>query len=257
MIRSRENPAFRRLKGIFRGGRESREHGLAVIEGAHLVEASLSAGVVPEMLALSETGCDRAEMAALSERSRCREKLVFADPLFRDLSDLFAPAGILAVIRIPAPPEGPSGDRCVMLDGVQDPGNAGSILRSAAAAGIPEIWFGRGCVAAWSPRVLRSAQGAHFRLRIGENADLAEMTGRFPGRLAATVARGGAPPWEHDLRGNVAWLFGSEGAGLSPALSETAGIRVTLPMAEGTESLNVAATAAICFFESIRQEKGG
>ncbi|HNH36283.1 MAG TPA: TrmH family RNA methyltransferase, partial [Rhodocyclaceae bacterium] len=84
-------------------------------------------------------------------------------------------------------------------------------------------------------------------------ADLAASLAAYPGRIVATVARGGRPPWAIDLTGPVAWLFGSEGAGLPDEASRLADTLVTLPMAAASESLNVAAAAAVCFFEAVRQ----
>jgi RNA methyltransferase, TrmH family len=178
---------------------------------------------------------------------------VLADGLFRELSSLATPSGVLAVIPLPRPltlPAVPSA--CVMLEDVQDPGNLGSIVRSAAAAGIDEIYLSRGCAQAWSPRVLRAGMGAHFLLRLYEGVELTQVMERCAGPVLA-LALDGAPLYEADLTGSVALVFGSEGAGLSVQVKEAADTLLTIPMPGKAESLNVAAAVAVCLFERVRQ----
>ena len=141
----------------------------------------------------------------------------------------------------------------MLLDGIQDAGNVGAILRSAAAFGLRHVVLGRGCADPWSPKALRAAMGAHFALQIAAAADLVAALQRFGGRAACTVPRGGTPLAQADLGGRMAWLFGAEGQGVSEGLARHAALRITIPMARGTESLNVAAAAAICFYEQARQ----
>jgi TrmH family RNA methyltransferase len=140
-----------------------------------------------------------------------------------------------------------------LLDAVQDAGNVGTLLRTAAAAGVRDVLLGPGCAGVWTPRVLRAAQGAHFGLRIREQVDLADFLENYPGNSVATVARAGQSLYALDLKSPAAWLFGNEGSGLAPALIAAARTRATIPLAAGTESLNVAAAAAICLFEMRRQ----
>jgi TrmH family RNA methyltransferase len=146
---------------------------------------------------------------------------------------------------------------CVVLDGVQDAGNVGAILRTTAAAGIRDIVLGPGCAGPWTPRVLRAAQGAHFSLRIREQPDLVAVLKSYSGISVATVAKDGAPLFDLDVSGDVAWIFGNEGAGITDALAALATRRTTIPLAADTESLNVAAAAAICLFEGVRQRHSG
>jgi TrmH family RNA methyltransferase len=149
-------------------------------------------------------------------------------------------------------------DFCLLLEDVQDPGNVGSMLRSAAAAGVGQVLLSRHCAFAWSPKVLRAGQGAHFHLDVQEDIDLTQWAAGFVaagGRLVATVAAGGTPLFDAPLAGRVAIAVGNEGAGLTLPLQSLAGVRVTIPMPGGTESLNVAAAAAICLFECVRQRR--
>jgi TrmH family RNA methyltransferase len=183
--------------------------------------------------------------------------LSLRDSLFRELSGVAAPTGVAAVIDIPvAPASWPPGD-AVLLEAVQDAGNVGAILRTAAAAGVGDILLGSGCAGAWTPRVLRGGQGAHFSLAIREQVDPAAALAACYATSIATVARGGTGLYELDLKGPILWLVGNEGAGLSAELVAAAKLRATIPLAAGTESLNVAAATAICLFEASRQRRSG
>jgi TrmH family RNA methyltransferase len=187
------------------------------------------------------------------ERSRC-EPTILADSAFRALSGTDTPQGIAAEIELPArAPDLGASECCVFLDGVQDAGNVGAILRSAAALGVRDAVLGRGCADAWSPKVLRAAAGAHFVLRIAANADVLEALGRFGGTTACAVARGGTAPAAADLRGRIGWIFGAEGSGVRDSVAARADLKLTVPMPGRVESLNVAAAAAILLYERARQ----
>jgi len=250
VLRSRDNPRLRRWTRLAADPRERRREGCALIEGPHLIAACLVAGVKPEALILSESGAGRAEMAQLVQRSGATATIL-ADKLFAALADAESPQGIAAEIRLP--PEVISIEAaagCVLLDGVQDAGNVGAILRSAAAFGVPVAVLGPGCADAWSPKVLRAAMGAHFSIGLRRSDDLASDLERFGGRIAVAVPRGGVPLRDADLAGRIGWIFGAEGQGVSAALASRAALKVSIPMRPGAESLNVAAAAAICFHES-------
>jgi len=254
LIASRANPSFKRLRLLAEDVREQRRTGTALLEGAHLVSAFRDKIGLPEQLIVSEHGVAQPEIRALCDSLEGVETCLLSDNLFKTLSDLVAPTGIAAVIRIPQAAAHQSHGSCVLLDAVQDAGNVGSILRSAAAAGIAEVFLGTGCAGAWTRRVLRAAQGAHFDLRLHEQADLADVVARFSGTTLAATAHAGDSLYRQDLGGRLAWLFGSEGSGITPALEAAAAKRVNIPLARGSDSLNVAAAAAICLFEQARQK---
>ncbi len=139
---------------------------------------------------------------------------------------------------------------------IQDPGNLGSMLRTAAAFGATDAYLSPGCAFAWSPKVLRAGQGAHFQIAIREDADLVALARSFRdegGHVVATVASGGAPLPASRLAGRVAVAVGNEGAGLGAALRAEADLAVTIPMPGGSESLNAAAAAAVVLYEVARQ----
>lgn len=249
-IASRQNPGFKALRAL---ADDPRRHGRALLNGIHLVATCLARGVVIRQLLVSESGQRNREIDRLLKSAPGVDCLLLRDSLFRDISGVSTPTGIAAVIDIPPVAAGtPAGD-AVLLDAVQDAGNVGAILRTAAAAGVRDVLLGPGCAGAWTPRVLRAGQGAHFSLAIREQVDLMPVLASCAGTSIATVAGGGEHLYELDLTGPVFWLVGNEGAGLSPQLAAAATLRATIPLARGTESLNVAAATAVCLFEAVRQ----
>lgn len=254
-IASRDNPSFKALRLLAKDGREQQRQRRAVIDGVHLVADYLARVGRPQLLAVSESGAAHDEVQALLAGNAGLETLLLRDALFAEISGSPHPVGVLATIAIPEPPADLPTGSCVLLDAIQDAGNVGTILRTAAAAGVRDVLLGPGCASAWSMRVLRAAQGAHFGLAIREHADLGAFVAAYRGLSVATVVTGGKPLFDLDLGGPVAWIFGNEGAGVSAALAAAARARATIPMAADTESLNVAAAAAVCLFESLRQRK--
>lgn len=250
LLTSQRNPRLREIKAA---ALDPRKTGLAVAEGIHLVTECFDRGPQPLSMLVSTSGRKHPHIEALIERAGNVECLVLSDGLYRDVIGVSSPAGIAMVFRPPASSHAASPGDSMLLDGIQDPGNVGTLMRTAAAAGVRNIHLGRGCAAAWSLKVLRAGQGAHFSLNIVEQADLLAVAREVDAFPVATVVCGGAAPHELDLTGPVAWLFGSEGAGLDPQLASAARARVTIPMESGSESLNVAAAAAICLFEARRQ----
>ena len=140
----------------------------------------------------------------------------------------------------------------MLLENIQDPGNLGSMLRSAAAAGCDAVYLSIGCADAWSPKVLRAAMGGHFVLNIYENADLLQVAELFDGTIFAAALDAKTSLYDNQLQGNIAFAIGNEGAGLSAELLCKAK-PVAIPMPGKVESLNAAAAAAICLFEAVRQ----
>jgi RNA methyltransferase, TrmH family len=253
-ITSTDNPRFRALLKLAQSSRERRDAGLSLLDGIHLVAAYAEHVGAPDEIVLSRGGAENAEVVQLLARLKADNALVLSDALFRQLSSVATPTGIIAVVPTPrvAAPQVLQGSS-VWLEDIQDPGNVGSILRSAAAAGIATVCLSRHSVHAWSPRVLRAGMGAHFALQVYEGVDLQELAEAYAGRVIATGMGQGKAVFDADLTGDVALLFGNEGAGLSPALAALAHETVHIPMPGRAESLNVGAAAAICLFERVRQ----
>ncbi len=177
------------------------------------------------------------------------------DALFAQLSELKTPNGLLALIDIPLPKvETAHSQFALLLEDIQDPGNLGSILRSAAAAGCDAVFLSQGCADAWSPKVLRAGMGGHFALSLHEAADLLQIATDFTGKLLAASLQAEKSLYDCNLRGKLAFAIGNEGAGLSQALLDKAQQHFIIPMPGKVESLNAAAASAVCLFEAVRQK---
>jgi TrmH family RNA methyltransferase len=253
-ITSRDNPSFKELAKLANSSRERRKRGLTVLDGVHLIEAYRQRFGAPQALFVAEGKAQSEEIRTLLERLEPLAPTLLSDSLFKEVSTVDAPTGVIAVVATPMVTAAPAKlDFCLLLEDIHDPGNLGSILRSAAAAGIEHAFLSAGCAFAWSPRVLRAAMGAHFVLTIHEGANLTTLAEKFHGKVVASMLRGDASLFEADLTGPLALLVGNEGSGLSPELLATATHRITIPMPGRIESLNAAAAAAICLFERLRQ----
>lgn len=258
-ITSRENPFFKQLVKLARSAVQRRTSGLTLLDGAHLIDAYYAALGLPQSLIIGESAGENEESKHLLAQLGTEQAVpvvVLSDALFREVSPVKTPSGIIALVAIPAHDVIPvyQGESfCVLLEALQDPGNLGSILRSAAAAGAGDAYLSAGCADAWSPKTLRAAMGAHFQLRIHEQSDLAKVARGFNGKVIATTLKAKTSLYQTRLTGPVAFVFGNEGMGLSEAVLQAVNEQVSIPMLGGTESLNAAAAAAVCFFERVRQ----
>lgn len=264
-ITSRDNPFFKQLIKLAESARQRKAAGLTLLDGTHLISAYRRALGQPESLIVSETGRENSEIKHLLAEQGAgtgTELIMLTDSLFREVSPVKTPTGIVALVPIPLPASMPvhadeKGEPfIVLLEAIQDPGNLGSILRSAAAAGASDAYLSEGCADAWSPKTLRAAMGAHFLLRVHEQSELANVARAFSGRVIATTLEAETSLYQTSLSGSVALVFGNEGRGLSNALLQASAERISIPMPGGTESLNAAAAAAVCLFERVRQANG-
>lgn len=256
-VTSRQNPRLREAVALISSARDRRKAGKCVLEGEHLVGVYAQRHGAPDTLIVADDALARPETRALAEAHAGRT-LVVPAKLLAELTVLPAGVGVLAVVPALRPRVATPGDFCLLLDGVQDPGNVGSMLRSAAAAGVGQAFLSKQCAFAWSPKVLRAGQGAHFCLDIHEDVDLPAWAAAYRadgGDVIAAAVAGGASLYDARLEGRIALAIGNEGAGLAPALAAQASQRVTIPMPGGMESLNAAAAAAVCLFECVRQRR--
>lgn len=253
-IRSPDNPFFKELIRLTGSVRQRNEAGQTLLDGTHLLAAYLDAGHLPQHIFLNAAALHNAELSTLLSRLSNVPITLLDDKLFARLSELKTPNGILALIGILQPQQNATKSHfALLLEDIQDPGNLGSILRSAAAAGCDAVFLSPGCADAWSPKVLRAAMGGHFALNIYQQQDLSSVAGTFVGELLATDPQARLNLYDCNLSGNVAVMMGNEGAGLSAQLSGLSTQTVAIPMAGRIESLNVAAATAICLFEVVRQ----
>jgi TrmH family RNA methyltransferase len=252
-ISSRDNPFFKTLRRIVEHAAARRDAGVAILEGVHLCDAYLATSARARAIVVGQRALDIAEVVDLLDRADGDQRWLLDDALFASLSQLAQGVPLLMLVDEPRPDRPAVIDRTsVLLDRVQDPGNVGSILRSAAAAGIGDVYLSRGCAAAWSTKVLRAAMGAHFHLRLFEDSDLLALQRAANVPLLATSSHADRSLHAFDLSGDVAWVFGHEGQGVDPALGSVAQM-LSIPQPGAGESLNVAAAAAVCFFEQVRQ----
>jgi RNA methyltransferase, TrmH family len=255
-VTSLDNPRLKEAARLIASSRDRRKSGRCVLEGAHAIDAYCRRVGTPETLIVADDAEAEPPIAALVARVPPSRMVSVTRAMLGELATLPADIGAIAVIDTPVAAPQRAGDFCMLLENVQDPGNVGSMLRSAAAAGVGQVYLSRDCAFAWSPKVLRAAQGAHFHLAIYENADLLEWSRLYRdsgGAVMATVVHGGVPLFDAPLPRKLALAIGNEGAGLTPALADVADLRVTIPMPGGTESLNAAVAAAICLFECVRR----
>ena len=256
-VTSRHNPRLTEAAGLISSSRDRRKYGRCVLEGEHLIEVYLARVGLPETLIVVEDRLDDPRFRALVARVPERDVIAVPAAIFGEVSTLPAAVGALAVVTTPAPALPPPAGFHLLLEDVQDPGNVGAMLRTAAAAGVEQVLLSKHCAFAWSPKVLRAGQGAHFLTTIVEDVDLVAWSRAFrhAGRVIATVASGGSDLYASAFPSRIAIVIGNEGAGLSDALLGEADARVTIPMPGGVESLNAAAAAAVVLFECVRQRR--
>lgn len=253
-IESAQNPALKHLAKLLRSARTRRESGQAVLEGAHLLSAYLQAGGQVLQVYVPVSKMQQPETARLLAQLPHERVVQTAGAALQKITSLTDAEEITALIALPPTEPFDAEADCVVLERIQDPGNIGTILRSAAAAGVGQVVLSADCADAWSPKVLRAGMGAHFALRLFVEPDLAAWRERCHVPLLATALhRNSVSLYDCDLRAPAAWLFGNEGAGVSETMLAAASRLVHIPMAVQTESLNVAMAATVCLFEQMRQ----
>ena len=246
VITSRDNPLLKRLRVLAQDNTAYRKQGQVWLEGDHLCRALLARGHRPAMAAFTD---DFWVQAPHDLRDACDHNVTVPRALMASISGLESPAGVGFVWDLPKATGLAVGEAAVVLDCLQDAGNVGSILRSAAAFGFSQVLAIKGTAALWSPKVLRSGMGAHFALRLVEGLSVDELAALAVPMLVTSSHQGdllhqAALPWP------CAWVLGHEGQGVSPALQAAAAQLVRIAQPGGEESLNVAAAAAICLHAS-------
>lgn len=241
-ISSRDNPLIKEMKKLAQETVAYRKTERFWIEGDHLCDAAMKQGLIPRIAVFSE------EYWSLSQdrfKSIARKNIVINTALYREVSTLDSPSKMGFVIDLPKGEPIQDGVPTVILDRVQDAGNVGSILRSAAAFGFRQVIALKGTAAMWAPKVLRAGMGAHFGLRLHEALDLQDLeVMQLP--FVVTSSHQGTLIQHLNLPSPCAWVMGHEGQGVCPELIQRAAMQVRIGQPGGEESLNVAAAAAIC-----------
>jgi len=246
IISSRDNPLLKELRRLAQDSTAYRKTGRFWVEGDHLCRAALLRGRQPAIAVLAESAWPRFE----AEFGACAGKTILVpNALFDGISGLESPARLGFVFDLPTDPIIQPGIASVILDRVQDAGNVGSILRSAAAFGFQQVIALKGTAALWSPKVLRAGMGAHFGLRLVEGVEPAALDA-LAVPVIVTSSHQGELIHRQRLPWPCAWALGHEGQGVSDALMARAAFAVRIAQPGGEESLNVAAAAAICLHAS-------
>jgi len=249
-ISSRDNPLLVRLRKLAADPSGYRKAGEVWIEGEHLCSAFVHRGGSAPQAVISETGWQTPSLRQLA--SAAAEIAVVPDTLMAGLSTLESPAPLCFVVPWAGPGSLAPDRASVVLDRLQDAGNVGNILRSAAAFGFTQIIAIKGTAALWSPKVLRAGMGAHFGLQLVEAVTEADLAS-FELPLLATSSHAARALHEVVLPWPCAWVMGHEGQGVSAALAARCTESLRIPQPGGEESLNVAAASAVCLYESARQ----
>jgi RNA methyltransferase, TrmH family len=253
-ITSRDNPLLKELRKLSSEPTAYRKTGRVWLEGDHLCSAALLRGIQPSIAVFSESFMPLAGVFTTLAAIKNRVKIVvISDKLWQDISGLESPAKMGFVVDLPNSVQITPNVATVILDRVQDAGNVGSILRSAAAFGFKQVIALTGTAALWSPKVLRAGMGAHFGLQLVESASLEDLA-------VLTVPLAVTSSHQGDFLQNLmqykqlphpcAWVMGHEGQGVRAELLQQASVSVRIGQPGGEESLNVAAAAAICLHAS-------
>jgi len=255
MLTSTKNPRIQRIRKLQSSARTRRKEGVFVIEGVRLVEEAFLAGWQPELLIYTQSISPRGDKIVRGWASQNVEVSLVADHVMEAASDTQKPQGILALLPlVPLPiPDHP--DFILILDGLRDPGNLGTITRTARAAGADAVILPPGTVDPYAPKVTRAAMGAHFQLPIQqlEWDEINELVKRHTLTPFLADSAGGSPHYESNFQAPLALILGGETAGAGGDAETLAAQRVHIPMMAETESLNAAAAAAVLMFEVLRQ----
>jgi TrmH family RNA methyltransferase len=254
IITSSANPAIVLVRSLARRDHRVAE-GAFVVEGRRAVHDALQTGAVPRLLLVRQDEPD--SWRDLPLPAAVHPRLV-EHRLFDRLSDVQTPQGILAVFPFPsvAPDPEDSALLALVVDRLRDPGNLGTLLRSAAAAGVNAVYLSPETVDPWNPKVVRAGMGAHFRVPLIplDLGALDELRQRLPRRVIASAAA--TRPYDAgDWTGAAALVIGGEAEGVSPELKAWGTEEVGIPLHHGVESLNAAVAGAVILFEAARQRR--
>lgn len=249
MITSTANARVRLARALQTQPRTRRREGRVVLEGLRLVRDALASGHRPDYLLYTPGSAEIDALAAAS----AADALAVSDSVMRHVSDTQQPQGIVGVFPTPAAPLPARPARALLLDALRDPGNLGTILRAAAAAGVDAVLLAPGCVDPFNPKVLRAGMGAHFHLPLAEQpwAEIAAYCAALTVYLAD--ARASLRHDQADWTRPWALIVGGEAGGAGREADRLAQARIAIPMAGATESLNAAVAAAVVLFEARRQ----
>ena len=254
-ISSAQNPLVKKLVQLSEKQSFRNKQKMTIIEGAHLTAEWLKRFGAPDFCVISNSSKRSEEVEAIIQK--CEELnaeiIELEAKIYSKISPVIEGVGILFAVKIPKNQGVNFCEDSIILDRVQDPGNLGTILRSAVGFGVKQIICSKGTVSAWSPKVLRAGMGAHFQLEIFENEDLREAIENLKVLTFATSLKAQKTIYDEDFAVNTAWIFGNEGSGVSEEVLSKVKKKVIIPQVGEIESLNVAMAATVCLAEQARQ----
>ena len=255
LITSDKNTTVKLVKGLLTQARQRKKQGQTVIEGVHLIDAALRSDYPFVQILLADSAHQHPEVQQILTRLPTYTPiLTLSDVLYESIRSLGTGIDIMALITIPTPSLAAISDDCLILNDVQDNGNVGTLLRTAAAVGIRNILCTSGTAQAWSPKTLRAGMGAQFALTIYEDLSVQDILDYVQTPLFATSSHTDTVIYQHDLKQPIAWIMGHEGQGVCDELMQCA-TPIALPQPNDQESLNVAIAGSLCLYETLRQRK--
>lgn len=253
-LESKDNPKIKHLRSLIEQHHYRKKHQQSVIEGSHLALAYLEYAPLSAVFT-TEAALQHDDLIQIQQKSST-PIFILSPAQYKTLSGLGTSLPCLAIIDLKhhlfSLDQINYQRDTLILDQIQDPGNVGTLLRSAAAANIKQIICTQGTAAIWSPRVVRAGMGAHFSLHCFENMKLEHCLTQFKLPIYATSSHHAHSLYQLDLRQPHVWILGNEGQGVSEFALQHAQA-VTIPQPGGQESLNVAVAGSICLFEMVRQ----
>lgn len=253
LITSDKNQTVKLAKALLTQARQRKKQGQTVIEGIHLMDAALRSDYPLVQVLVAESAQTHSEVQQLLSRLPTYTTiLTLSDSLYSSIRSLGTGVDIMAIINIPSLPLPMISCDCLILNDVQDSGNVGTLLRTAAAVGIETVLCTTNTAQAWSPKTLRAGMGAQFALSIYEDLAVDSILDKVQAPLLATSSHTDTVIYDYDLREPVAWIMGHEGQGVSAELMQCA-TPIALPQPNGQESLNVAIAGSLCLYETLRQ----
>jgi TrmH family RNA methyltransferase len=260
MITSIHNPRVQEVRKLLAQPKERREQGAFVVEGVRLTEEALRAGWKARLVLFTTRLDERGMQVVHGYASLGLPVEEVSEGVMKSVSETESPQGLLAILEQKSLPLPPALDYVLILDGIRDPGNLGTILRTSAATGVQLVLLAPGCVDAWSPKVLRSGMGAHFCLAVqSQDWQAIKRIIKSSGhgvKVYLADAAGEVQYTQANFREPLAIIVGGEAAGAGSEAAALADEKVTIPMPGGSESLNAAVAAGILLFEVTRQRRG-
>lgn len=251
-LNAKDNQKIKHLRGLCEQAAHRRKSQQTVLEGTHLIDAWLNTQREVVSFFATAQALNHPEAQQLLARSKSYV-YVIPESIYKELRTLGPGVDLMAIIDIPESAAVINdGADMLILENLQDPGNVGTLLRTAAAAGIRQIVCTAGTASIWAPKVLRAGMGAQFSLHVYEKVELDSLLAQLQVPLFVTSSHAGQSLYQLDLRTACAWLLGNEGQGASE-LAMSRAQAIGIPQPGGQESLNVAIAGAVCMYEMVRQ----